>query len=296
MKKRPKAINLQRELREQEEWLPRNAARIRDGALAKIEEAFANPGEQRKLLIAAGRFHDLWGWYASEGGVAAQRGDANGWATMSRALGYGIGYVALFVRAFETGANKNPVVLANSVALMLAHAIAIGDDRAADWLAARMEASITTRVFGRWIDLNAFEPFILQLHARGAGRTIDFGATPPDFGPYQRLWDAWTADVASLQAALHEACEHHLASVNDTNAWTAEFAPSIYRVWAAELLAVARTRARLGATTPPVEHPLMQTTLAKPPAVVPPALLDDVAQGLVDRARAAWGDVSLPQR
>lgn len=288
----PKPVSLARELREREAWLAKNAERIRDGAWKMVDAALADGADQKQLLIAAGRLTNLWTWYVAEGGAAVVRGDDSGWAVMARGLGCGIARVAIGVRSFEV--NGNSVVLGNEVALMLAHAMAVGDDGTADWLAARMEASVGSGAFGEWRALNAFEPFILQLYGRRAGRTIDFGGATPDAGVYEAVWTAWTAGDEPLRQALTGMCEHHLASVEDTSTWTAEFGTSTYRVWPAEVLAVARTRARLGLTTPTVEHPLMQTPLATPPPTVPPAHVDERVAALVTRARSLMGDVSLP--
>lgn len=296
MKKRaqPKPISLARELSALQEWLPRNAARIRDGGWKMVDEALAPGADRKSLLIASGRLQQLWAWYADEGGAAVLRGDDGGWAVMARGLGYGIARVAIAVRSFEV--NRNPVVLGNSVALMLAHAMAVGDDAAADWLAARLEASVASGVFGKWLELNAFEPFIVQLHGRRVGRAIDFAVAPRYVAPYDAVSKAWTAGDEPLRQALVAICEHHLASVEDTSTWTAEFGTSIYRVWPAEVLAIANTRARLGLSTPAINHPLMQTPLATPPPAVPPAHIDDErVQALVARARDLLGDISLPR-
>jgi hypothetical protein len=289
----PKRIKLDREIRELQEWVPRQQARLRDSTLSFIDEALA-ANDPKKLMSAAGELGRLWNWYGIDGGMRVLRGDTEGWQEMSRALGCEMGEVAIFAYAYESGHNRNPVVLGNSVALMLAHSMAVGDHQAANWLAAHLEASIRTGVFGKWVSANAFEPFILQLHAKRLGRVIDFGGPTPSLGPYEAVFSAWSADDGSFALAIREACDHHLMSVNDTSNWTAEFAASIYRVWPAEIIAVERVRQRLGLSTPRVEHPLLATPLATPPGDVVAAYADETVQRLVAKAQSLWGaDIKL---
>jgi hypothetical protein len=74
---------------------------------------------------------------------------------------------------------------------------------------------------------------------------------------------------------------------------TAEFGLAAHRVFPAEIIAIERTRRRLGLSTPRVDHPLLATPLATPPPTVPPAYRDETVQAVMKKARAQWGKVPL---
>ena len=290
MPKMPKPVKVNRQIVNLRTWLaePSNLERLRDRPRKQLTTASAD-ASQLGIITAADCCWKLWLYTGRQGASEILDGHESGWATLSQALALGRTYIAVFAQTWDAGVQKSSVVMASSAAVMLAHALAIGDDPTADFLAQRLVESVTRGMFGRsWFERSPFCTFIVRLHARLRGHRVELPSPEPR--AYDAIWASWDSGGAALADALVAACEHHLASVNDTDAWTAEFAESAFPVFPAEILAVARVRQRLGLTTPPVAHPLMETALAQLPASVPPARNDETLDRVLDKARERWGD------
>ena len=99
-------------------------------------------------------------------------------------------------------------------------------------------------------------------------------------GVYQSIFAGWHDDAA-LSRALLDACDYHLEQTLDRSPYP-EFVWPPYMLFPVDILVIGEIRKRLGLSTPRVDHPLLDTPLAKvpPPAerprMGPDPLLDEV--------------------
>lgn len=96
------------------------------------------------------------------------------------------------------------------------------------------------------------------------------------------------------------ACDYHLAQSVDAQEHR-QFVWAPYDLFPVDILAIARVREKQGLPMPEVDHPLMQTPLAKPPPndVRPHMPPDPLLDAVIEKARKqgflpAEGDVFAP--
>lgn len=177
----------------------------------------------------------------------------------------------------------------NEFALLLAHAIAIRDDSFADYLGRRLTASYIAgdEQFTEW-EFMPFEPFMVTLYARW--RNVDLSAAKTkmrDLDVYQTLLDRWH-ELDAFKNALEEACEYHVLHSDDTHVEVGEFHTALYMEFPVELLAIKRIREDEGLPMPEIEHPLMQTMLARLPDRMP-AVEDELLDKVIAKLQAELG-------
>ncbi|TKD03380.1 hypothetical protein [Polyangium fumosum] len=257
--------------------------------LADIEK-WIRSGKPRAAAVAAGILRQLGNWYAQHGMFDVLNGRVESWAHLDRVLQY---------NWWDTRIDPGGTHVLDA-AHTLAHALVFGEERMAAWLAARMIRSIDDKAFGSW-DLSPFAVFMLELWHRYAG-------TPrPELdrqgiariGVYRSVLDTWN-DGQGFVTALLNACDYHLdeAVYSDANK---EFLTSPYDLFPVDILAIAAVRAKQGLPMPELDHPLMQTPLAKlPPNNTRPRMPPDpLLEAVIEKARKqgflpADGDVFTP--
>jgi hypothetical protein len=81
---------------------------------------------------------------------------------------------------------------------------------------------------------------------------------------YREILDSWHSGGEGLKSGLLSACDYHIQRI-DGNKDDHEFYDEVFAAFPIEILAIQQIRKRLGMETPAVDHPLMQTPIARPP-------------------------------
>lgn len=180
-------------------------------------------------------------------------------------------------------------LLINDVNLLLAQALATGNWEIADWLGTRIIQALDDGAFGSW-ELNPFEPFMASLFAKYKGISLDLehrqvrGYPVCSLRHYADVFSAWD-DVQRLSDVLVHACDYHIKrSAEPDDEDTPEFNNYPYPIFPVEILAVQKIRQQMQLPVPEVNHPLMQTPLARPPEI-PPVVQDPLLDAVIARAR-----------
>jgi hypothetical protein len=190
--------------------------------------------------------------------------------------------------------NSITPLLAVEAALLLAHALAIGDRRMAKWVGDRLIDGLSDgSMMGA--ETMSFEPFMMRVHARWTKREIDW--TKHKLGPlgvYRPVLNAWE-DSAKLGKALADALDYHVRHSDlRSDEEGPQFCSSPYADYPCEVVGLLRVRKEQGLEDCVVDHPLMDSPFAKPPASPPVVkeddpLIDEVRQ----RAAEHFGDSLL---
>jgi len=234
-------------------------------------------GSPRAAVVAAGDLWALTGWYAQTGVRAILAGDVQGWADLEKVLTYHWWNIRI--------AGYGSIYDASAAA---AHAVIFGEERMAEWMIQKMvRASYDKSLHNSWYAYS-FPPFLIQLWA------VRKGIAAPELGPienagpgvYRRVLEAWNDPVA-LAPALFHACDYHLEQTIDRGDSTKEFHFPPYNILPVDILAIIRVRDLLGLPTPEMDHPLMQTPVAKPPPIdeLPKHPQDALLEAVIAKAR-----------
>lgn len=151
--------------------------------------------------------------------------------------------------------------IASGAHVLLAYAMALAEDAAAQWLATDLRARMAKQpeAYAEAV----FPQFIGHLHRVFAPNSKAGPGAIPELGPYAGVLAAWD-DPPSLGRALAEVCDFRLAQVvaeADDEVSEFRFAP----ILPVEIAAIATIRRRRGETMPAVDHPLLRTPLAAIP-------------------------------
>jgi hypothetical protein len=159
-------------------------------------------------------------------------------------------------------------------------------------LGRRLIGSFKDRAVGWGGMRTPFQPFMACLFCLWQGQSWQ-SILPAEvsLGPYQRIIDAWNGSGQELTEALASACDYHTRRCDHSGGEDGEFYHTLYDVFPAEILAIMRVRELLGLRSPTVDHPLMQTPLAKPQSPYDPAN-DKVLQVVLAKARSFWPDIT----
>jgi len=243
--------------------------------------------EPRAAKVLAGRIQRLAGWNGYVGAWRVVEGDATGWEHIER----GRQYLAWRLRI----GGEISIEPWNQC---FAHAVEAGDNVLAGCLAAAMpkgharwrENPRPEGIVDGWIlgwDRSHFAPFILYLWAMATTTSPPTLDGPiAGLGPYRAILESWH-DEERLATAVVNACDYHLEHATYSAA-DKEFLDPPYSLFPVDILAIARVREHLGLPMPEIDHPLMQTPLAKPPPpdkrpVLPP---DPLLDAVIAKARA----------
>jgi len=236
-----------------------------------IRESLLSPTLDNLLDAAI----DLEGLGTVEGTVGAGhvwQGEADGWQLLQTSFTSFNWNVRIYTGLFHRGRLQRGFDFSgpqNMAARCLSHAIATKEDTFADWCGRMMLNNFTTGegLYDRWF--RPFEPFMVYLFARWKKLPIPHSALPcPPLGVYQELLDAWNSEQ-DFAAALVKACDYHTEHSIEGRIAHAEFVRVPHNVFPAEILAVKRLRDAEDIPWPAVEHALLDTPLAQPPATLP---------------------------
>lgn len=187
-----------------------------------------------------------------------------GWRSLERSW---------FVEALSTWAMGPPA--ASDAAELLTHAMIVGDEEVAAWM-----ANLTEGRLGKdadraddWKGL-PYPRFALGLYRRWLGR----GTFENVDGVYARVAEAWNSEA--FGEALDAACEYHLEQAMDEQSVRNDF--RAYSIAPVELVAIRLVREREGLRMPEVSHPLAHTPLAQMP--IGPTGYDPTSDPWVQRA------------
>jgi hypothetical protein len=194
-------------------------------------------------------------------GVAQRRGlslvlagDPRGWCEVER------GWLLDTVTAHWIGPH-----MASGASMLLAHALALGEDVAAGWMVDALRARMEKDA-----DLHGSQalPFFLhRLYDMALGGTAEpLPLEAPPLGPYQAVLDAWDAPEV-LERALFDLCDHRLLGLgypdrDDQDGWP----PRRPVILPLDIAAVAAVRRRRGEEMPTIVHPLTEPPLGAIPA------------------------------
>jgi hypothetical protein len=249
------------------------------------------------LLRAAVSLDGLGTVEGIAGVVGICQGEADGWTVLQTSLACMSWNVRIYIGLFRHGRLKRGFDFTspqNLAARCLAHAIATKEDVFADWCGRMMLDNFTTGEgpYDRW--LRPFEPFLVHLFARWKELPAPHSALPcPPLGVYQELLDSWAASEQDFAAAVVKACDYHGERSVDGQIAHAEFVRIPHNVFPAEILAVKRVREEEGLPWPTVNHPLLNTPLAKlPPSL--PRIRTDLLDRVADAVRSLIPEVAPP--
>ncbi len=274
-------------------WTRKEANRdgLRDDSLQDINAIFAqssrDDGSFARLAVNLEFLHI---WYAAVAGLQILEGGQTGWQEFHRAVNYRMLGMQITCEVIDRAAKENKgSILANHAALLLAHALAIGDYGMANWVAERMLRSLSDDMFTGW-DVMAFEPFMLKLCARWKKEAPDWTKHKlAKLGPYQAVFDSWDSNAA-LAEALVRVCDYHIEYADArSDEYLDQFAPHPYDIYPLEILAVFRVREKEGLPSCSVDHPLMKSPLADVPRS-PPMVADKLLHDVRSRAVEFFGE------
>lgn len=242
-----------------------------DDPQQKLDKALMGHSERDALQAAIAMEH-LGVWQAMHGIVSVLSGDPGGWQQLKLSISYVSWHFKVVYDSYlrDTRENKQLRFMLNEPALWFAQALALGCTDEARWLGDRLVDHFRGKLFGIWPQ-TPLEPFLSRLHCRSRRQSDE--PLERGLGVYQQIIDTWDRDQGSFSRALVAACEQHLIETDDPNDdgfpafmnW-----PHIY--FPVEILAIANVRRDLQMPMPEIDHPLMQTPLAKvPPNIETPA-------------------------
>lgn len=244
-----------------------------------------------KMRIAVGRLDSLAVWHGRIGAVQVLKGDSGGWQKLKLSALYKYWFIRFFVHSFLSDTRTVKATSADTLGACLCfhHLISTGCFDEAAWLGAAIKRSRSDKSMN-WIKIlpRPFEAFTPRLFNLWQRLSIDDGLEPSSTGVYQGIFDAWSADSARLASPITDACDYHIARTQDpSDEGYPEFLEFFYAAFPVEIIAIRRVREALGLATPEVEHPLLSTPLASPPAVVE-LTRDEVLGDLLSVARSMW--------
>lgn len=246
-----------------------------DWAVARIVKKFNMPfdwASQWDLIL-------IGNWKMLEAAVMILEGAPDGWVKARESFYYRAWYLRILGGLQDLGRYNS--FLAPDFALWIGHAIATHEDSFVDWFGSRIVASCQNKdTKFVWWGQHRFPPFIATLYARWRNQSIEFGPEVK-LGVYQTLLDAWDSPK-DISKALVDACDFHVKQARGEDG---AFCHMPYDLAPFEILAIQRVRRDLGLPTPEIDHPLLQTPLARPPEQ-PPEFHDELLDKIIAKARA----------
>ena len=246
-----------------------------DWPVAKILKNFNVPFD----WISAKELIYISNWKMIQAAVDILEGAADGWTKARQSFCYYAWYLRILGGLQDLGRFNS--FLADEISFWMAYAIATREDSFADWLGRRMVESCQHRDTNFvWWEKRRLAPFVGELYARWRKKPLDFA---PDvaLGVYGKVLDAWDSPKDFAKALL-DACDFHVQQARGEDG---EFCHMPYDLAPFEILAVQRVRRDLGLPTPEIDHPLLQTPLARPPEQ-PPEFHDELLDKIIAKARA----------
>lgn len=251
----------------------------RKQALTEFKK-YVNSDAPRAAVVAAGYLQAFSSWVGSQGVLDVLDGDESGWEGISKAYHY---------LWWKVRISEPHLTMASDVALVMAHAVAVGDEKRVAWLYESLRASylksgpefLATEFSSLGLCLlNLWE---MEKKAESLTRT-KLKAKPAT--TYAAIVAALQSDPSGLEKALLEACDYHLVQGSIQSGYP-EFAPYPYKILPIEIQAIGSMCSHWGQSMPEIEHPLMSTPLAELPRVPDRYELecDPVAGIVVDKAR-----------
>jgi hypothetical protein len=172
---------------------------------------------------------------------------------------------------------------ARSVFVVL-YAMSANQDDMGVWFGKRLTAALqrpTKAING--LTTVPLHPFALHLFARWRGLPLEYpGSADTRLAVYRGLLDSWDDDRAFADRLVAAADYHVEQAFDDSDDQTQDFFHPLYRLFPVEILAIKRVREEQGRSMPEIDHPLMQTPLAKPPKALPPAE-DELLKAVSDK-------------
>lgn len=176
---------------------------------------------------------------------------------------------------------------------VLLEAIALGDDTFAHGYGRKLIRNFETTKGGDkvYFYITPTFPFAFKLYCQWVGYEAIFRDDIADpLGPYQALFDTWNSP-AEFTVALQAAIDFHCVDSREqgkVQVWA--FNP--YNIFPVEILAILRIRREQGLETTLPDHPLVQSLLMTPPAVLP-EVHDELLDRVIEFARIDFPKLSL---
>jgi predicted DNA-binding WGR domain protein len=210
----------------------------------------------------------------TRGAVQVLEGKPNGWAEYHAGMRTYYWMARLDDWAIRSSLGGSSVEMRDA-AEFLADCLVLGEWEMARWMFGRI-------LDGRWVAggghlSTQLYPLTLRLCALLEGVPFSKLPSTDPLGPYRAVFDAWKKPDA-LAKALTEVGEYHARQARRPGYSEFEYFP--LSVMPLEILAVLRTRRRLGLTVPDVQHPILDTPLGRPPETAP-TMPDDLLDLLI---------------
>lgn len=210
-----------------------------------------------------------------------------GWHALQMSYAFRAWVTRLKLREIEIGLSRARLDIPWSHVTNLAHALAIRDDALANILGPVFLGNLEgkNQWCHPWTDC-LFQVFTVKLYAKLRG--LSFNPIPENafpLGVYDDILNAWD-DIDRLESALIRACDYHWEETQDMDdlGHVGAFSWTPYNIFPVEIHAIRRVREDQGLPMPTIDHPLMQTMLAHPPARMP-EVHDEVLDQIIRRAR-----------
>ena len=206
-------------------------------------------------------------WETMNGGILVLDDQPEGWERIQHGLSLRYWSQRMLIHVYDNDPSRQPRIPLVQAALCLNHLLASGEWERAAWMGERMEAEFGQGPFKAWSG-TPMEPFSVALYQLWKQLPLGRGLPNPEcLRPYRPVLEAWTQSPERFGEAVKGACDYHLRRIEDpTDEDFPEFYYPLYDVFPAEILAIRRVRKRVGLETPDVNHPLLRTPLADPPA------------------------------
>jgi|LakMenE18May11ns_1017448.scaffolds.fasta_scaffold9811699_2 hypothetical protein len=224
-------------------------------------ENYTSQGKSVDLAVAiriASSLEVYATYLAMKGAVAVCDGNPDGWKDIhgTYVCRSWSARVALVQAKRSTKRRKGSLLLRDSVAECLAHAIATGDVHFADWYGNEIVNDLNngTRLFTHMDHRTPFEPMIIKLYSIWRQRNVRLDTDQGlDLGVYAPIFEFWE-DNSQFTSAIQKACDYHC----DDNGLL-RYANIPYFIVPVEILAIQKVRRDLGFPDVTIHHPLMET-------------------------------------
>jgi hypothetical protein len=246
---------------------------------------------EKDLIHIGSNLGQIGTWRIRTGGLAVLEGKNDAWAEFH----FGMTVAALEFRQLFFATTQRPAGDRASTttyipALVLAHAMAIGDDLLANEMGDVITKGVANGVFNGYNE-HGYELFIINLFqtSRGEPRR-NIGLDPPNTRDrFQEVWQTWDS-VDELSKECANLCDTHLDIAEDkTGDSYGQFEIDPCEIYPVEILALQRIRKKLGLPVPSCDHQLMKSRLADAPTE-PPKIDDDLAERIRAKLRTVYDE------
>jgi|GEM_PF-3087338 len=305
MRKR-RVWTLQNKLAELRNWLEDtgNTMRLRDKPRKQIEDDLGRSHKslREKYGPISIRLGFLATWYSKRGAGTVLCADTSGWKNLSLGLHYKSWGIRLRFALMDREGSYDRSPLTCSLLYSeerephwLAEILATGEDTLANGLGKQLVQNFKRTGGGDKVYFYTvpFAPFMFKLYCLWVGQEVTFRDDVPDpLGPYQSLIDAWN-DPDEFPKQLLKACDYHCEQTFDDPKGYPAFTWMPYNVFPVEILAIQRVRRDLGLPTPEIEHPLLESPLAHPPATLP-EVHDELLDKVIAQVKVDFPEIGNP--